>query len=305
MSEDTLEQPIFVIGMPRSGTTIVFEALARHPHLGWLSNYCRLYPKALWVNVVRRILDNRLVHLYGHKKQYGDAAPYNVLLPQPDEAYEFWDTYAGVPFARDALLDRSCHPSARAALRDAAARVVSWQDRQRFATKLTGPPRMQFLLSIFPDAYFVHVIRDGRAVTDSLLNVTFWREKGGLERPFWEGLLGTAEIALWRQSGRDPAVLAGLQWKRVIELARIEAAESGTGRYLEIRYEEFVAAPHETIRKVLDACGLPDSAPVHGAVDRGPGLRNMNAKYRGNSPSSAVQVATESMQPLLQQLGYE
>jgi len=304
MNERAIDRPIFVIGMPRSGTTILFEALARHPSLGWLSNYCRMYPRSPWVNVLRRVLDNPVIRLHGHKKQYGSAAPYNLWLPQPDEAYEFWDTYSGVPFSTDSLRERRCEPQPRSALRDAAARVVSWQHRDRFAAKLTGPSRIGFLSSVFPNSIFVHVIRDGRAVTHSLLNVRFWQRRGGLERPFWSGLLGPDDVQLWERSARDSAVLAAVQWKRVIELARIEAKAVGSDRYVEIRYEDFTADPHLTMAAVMRACDLSDATAVHEYLEMGPRLENMNAKFRDEFTPEAVRLVSSTMQPVLDQLGY-
>jgi hypothetical protein len=302
--DDLLERPVFVIGMPRSGTTVLFEAIARHPDLGWLSNYCRMYPRAPWLNVVRRILDNRVIHLHGHKRQYGSAPPYNPWLPQPDEAYEFWDAYSGAPFSRDGLHDRTCDLSARDALRSAAARVVAWQGRQRFAAKLTGPPRIRFLHSVFPDAAFVHLIRDGRAVVHSLLQVPFWRKAGGLERPFWSGVVQAADLETWERSGRHPGVLAGLQWKRVIELARAEAARAPGASYVEVRYEDFTSRPHETVRDVLAGCGLSDLEAVHRAIDVGPALQDMNAKFRQALSAESLELVTASMRPVLEHLGY-
>ena len=34
-----LERPVFMVGMPRSGTTIIYEALALHEDLGWFSSF--------------------------------------------------------------------------------------------------------------------------------------------------------------------------------------------------------------------------------------------------------------------------
>jgi len=304
MTERGLASPVFVIGMPRSGTTVLFDALARHHDLGWVSNYCRMYPRAPWVNVCRRLLDNPLVHLYGHKKQYGSAPRYNLWLPQPDEAYEFWDAYAGVPFSRTTLHDRLCDPADRAALREAASRVMLWQGRNRFAAKLTGPPRIRFLNSVFPDAHFVHLVRDGRAVVHSLLGIPFWRKKGGLDRPFWPDLLGPEDLQSWERGARDPALLAALQWKRVIELARTERSAIGRDQYIEVRYEDFTATPHDVVSEVLRVCGLAESSEVHRAIDAGPRIRNMNDKFAANFSADSLNTLTAVMQPLLQQLGY-
>jgi hypothetical protein len=303
VAADVLDRPIFVIGMPRSGTTVLFEALARHPELGWLSNYCRMYPRAPWVNGLRRLLDNGVVRLHGHKKQYGSASLLNLWLPQPDEAYEFWDAHTGVPFSRAALHGEVCDPDTSAALRAAAERVVVCQGRHRFSAKMTGPARIQFLRSIFPNTVFIHVIRDGRAVVHSLLHVPFWRNKGGLEQPFWSGLLSSADIELWERSMRDPAVLAGLQWKCVIELTRAEATDTD-GQYVEVRYEDFVTAPHEVISSVLQICNLPETDAVHDNIETGPALRNMNDKFRRDLSPTALQQISSSMEPLLGALGY-
>jgi len=155
-----IQRPIFFIGMGRSGTTILFEAFARHPELAWTSSYCRMYPENLWVNGLRRILDNKLIHLYSNKQQYGGKRLLNDYFPQPDEAYVFWNKYAGERFAGHSLHMKRCTEEDIVTARRAVAEVMKWQRRDRFAAKFTGPPRITYLKSIFPDAQFVNVVRD-------------------------------------------------------------------------------------------------------------------------------------------------
>jgi len=57
------------------------------------------------------------------------------------------------------------------------------QKKPFFLHKYTGWPRALFLNAIFPRAKFVHVIRDGRAVASSLLQMPWWR--GYLEPSEW------------------------------------------------------------------------------------------------------------------------
>ena len=47
--------------------------------------------------------------------------------------------------------------------------------RNRLLIKITGWPRIGYLNEIFSDAKFIHILRDGRAVANSLINVEFWR----------------------------------------------------------------------------------------------------------------------------------
>ncbi|MEL7450232.1 MAG: sulfotransferase [Pseudomonadota bacterium] len=276
----TVSRPVFFIGMPRSGTTIAFEAFAQHPQLAWVSNYCRMWPSSPAANFLRRVFDNPVVRLKGHKKQYGKASKFNILFPQPDEAYEFWDHHTGVDFARDALPEAEASEATAKRVRKAVAAVSRWQGRERFAAKLTGPPRIRYLASIFPDALFVHVLRDARAVTHSLLRVPFWKAKGGYDGPFWQGLLSADDVARWETEGNDPGVLAALQWRRVCEQVEGQAAALGSDQLMTLTYEQFTAAPHDSLDEVARFCGL-DASPEPGRwIDQGADLKNMNDKYR-------------------------
>ena len=44
MNASTVDRPIFFVGMPRSGTTLVFEAVAAHEDLAWLSQHVQRAP---------------------------------------------------------------------------------------------------------------------------------------------------------------------------------------------------------------------------------------------------------------------
>ena len=305
MKTAQLEKPIFFIGVPRSGTTIVFEAFAHHEALGWPSNYSQMHPRHNWLNVLRRLLDNNIFQLSGRKKQHSKVPFGNRYLPMPDEAYNFWNQYSGKTFSKNYLLKHNASEKEKNHIREALKAVIRWQGKSRLAAKLTGPARIGYLKSIFDDAIFVHVIRDGRAVVNSLLKVPFWREGGGFEHPWWEGGLSQDYLDIWNHSGSNPAVLAAIQWRRIIELAREEAAQLKSGQYHEICYEQFVEDQHATLCGLFDACGLEDSPRVHKYIEQGPMLHNMNARYMTDMQADDIQQMTTAMQPLLDNLGYE
>lgn len=297
-------RPIFFIGFGRSGTTVMFEAFSRHEALGWPSAYTEWFPNKPWINGLRRLLDNSLVRLVGKKGQYGDTIIGNRFLPQPNEAYAFWDLYTCKEFSRNYLRDQFPDQTVIRRTHEAVRKLVMWQGRSRFAAKLTGPPRITFLNGIFPDAKFVHVIRDGRAVVHSLLHTRFWREKGGLSQPFWSGGLTDHDLRRWHNSDRDPGVLAALQWKRIVEIARVESGLIDSSRYCEIRYEDFIESPHDVLRKIYEFCDLEDSSLGHGYLMSTTPLLNMNHKFRVDFSADYIEKIGNLMEPMLRRLHY-
>ena len=297
-----LERPIFFIGAPRSGTTVTYEAFAQHRALGWLSNYSAMAPTFPALNLARQLFENRFFRVVGHKKQYGKTLPGNRFLPQTSECYDFWDHYSGINFSRDYLVDRVASTDEANRVRRALSAVVRHQGKDRLTVKMTGPSRIGYLLSVFPDAQFVHVVRDGRAVVQSLLKVDFWREKGGYDAPFWEGGLTAEDLAYW-QEDPHPAVLTAVQWKRIVELTELEAKQLDDDAWMTVQYEQFVQDPHATTRKFFAFSGLEDDDRAHEFLSAGARLVNMNFKAEsGGDP--AIERAHRYIRPWLDHYGY-
>lgn len=83
---------------------------------------------------------------------------------------------------------------------------------------------------LFPEAQFVHIIRDGRDVA-----------LGYLDRDEW---------------GPSTVAEAALYWRSRVSRGRSGGAAVGPSRYLEVRYEDLVEAPEKTTRHVCDFLGL-------------------------------------------------
>jgi len=91
---------------------------------------------------------------------------------------------------------------------------------------------------MFPDAAFVHLLRDGRDVVASLLTMD-WTTPDG------------TPIA-YTKSAR----LAARYWASAVQAARAFAQETaGQAHYLELRYEDLVTAPEATLRRLLAFVG--------------------------------------------------
>jgi len=298
---NVLSSPIFFIGMPRSGTTIVFEAFARHPRLAWLTNLSESFPGFPWLNVVRRLHDNSLIGIQGRKRQYAGKGLGNILV-RPDEAYHFWDRYTEGRFSRNAFLGEVAANEVIRLLRKKVRQSIRAQGKQRFSTKLTGPGRIAYLASIFPDAKFVHVVRDGRAVVHSLLRVDFWEDKGGFDGPFWHGLVDEVVLADWEKHGRNPGVIAAHEWNCVVDSVKAESGEAAVD-VMEVRYEDFIDDPHGLVRNIYEHCKLKDSQGTHDYIDSNVKLVNMNHKYVGDWTDAYIGLLTDIMRERL--VGYD
>lgn len=114
------------------------------------------------------------------------------------------------------------------------------QGKPRWAEKTPqNVPYMVELGEIFPDAQFIHMLRDGRDVTCSLVTMNWIDPVTGLKVDFLQTMNSAARF--WRDT-----VMAG----------REQAAHpSLTGRVLEVRYEALVTEPVATMRQVLAFLG--------------------------------------------------
>jgi tetratricopeptide (TPR) repeat protein len=160
---------------------------------------------------------------------------------------------------------------------------------------------MNFLGKIYPQARFVHVIRDGRAVSSSLLKQN-WVDAT------------TGEPLSYCSSPEH----AGRYWAEMVQEIRSQAA-SVPGRYLEVRYEDLVTRPRETLSIVLafldepwdeavmahqDAdCNLPTTESSSAAVAQ-PVHTNSLSRWQSELSTKDLNHVLTSAAPLLKELGY-
>ena len=301
---DLKHAPVFFIGMPRSGTTVVFEKYVEFDKCGWLSNYSEMFPAYPLINMLRPLLNNRFLSLQGRKKQYSSVRFGSRYMPQTDEAYAFWDLYARDDFSRNFLLNVKASENEVLRVNRAIAKTLQYQCKEYFATKLTGPGRIAYLSSIFPEARFVHVVRDGRAVVNSLLKVAFWKNKGGFDAPFWENGLSKDEMKPWLDN-RHPAILAAIQWRKVIYSIRDESNRLASDQYIEIRYEDFVNSPGNCINDLYNFSGIETASKTVYDSKSSVNITDMNKKYLADMDESVLRDINDLLRPALQEFGYE
>ena len=286
-----IKYPIIIIGTGRCGSTIFHEILSRHPRVAWLSGLLDKYPDKPFIN--RWIL---------HSMDIPGIRNLISKRLKPRECYQYWEhLHTG--------FSEPCRDIGKHDVRfDSITRIhqsmgnLMTKKRDRLLIKLTGWPRTGFLKEIFPDAKFIHIMRDGRAVTHSLLNVAFWSGWKGPQNWRW-GMLSNEFQELWKKYDRSFVILAAMEW--VIQMKAIEVATSmlDPTEIIELKYEDLIANPIVTFREVCDHTNLEWTVDFEKTI-RGYRLKNMNTKWEQNLPDSQKVILNEFLEEMLHKHGY-
>jgi hypothetical protein len=284
-----IRKPIIIIGAGRSGTTILYNLLALHPEVCWVSNLTNRYPRLPQLAVLHRVLD---VPFIGHsmKQRLPDRTKSSL---RPSEAENVYRAYCGFEDGRKMTAD-DLTPEMEDRFKGLVSTHLELTGKPRFLNKRTAnTQRIELIDRMFPDAYYVHLIRDGRAAAASLFSVRWWPEID----IWWLG----SKAGEWEKTGREPIELCALHWQRNVQelLAHRGLFED---RYLELRYEELVEDTPGSVSKIVRFCELLESQEFMQYIPEK--LVDMNYKWKEQLNEKQKMVMNEAIGPFLVELGY-
>ena len=287
-----MSRPIIIVGVGRSGSTVFHHVMCRHPSVTWLSQLSDRYPdKPAPSRLLMRSVD--LPALGGLVRRYVD----------PGECYGFWDHhYRGFSMPCRDLVAGDATPDVGARVGAFLAQLAT-AARTRPLLKITGWPRIGFLNEVFPDAVFIHVLRDGRAVASSFLKVDWWGGWRGPSNWRW-GELSPAHQEEWERHGRSFLALAGIQWKILMDAMEAAKRSLTPGRLLEIRYEDVCADPLKLFRRAMDFSGLEWSTGFESVV-RSWTFRSENDKWQRDFTAQQQSSLEDVLGSYLPRYGYQ
>lgn len=226
--------PFFVVGVARSGTTLLRWMLNEHPRL-------TIPQESHWV-----------VDLAPLREPWSPRSPDAVLdrLLTTDRYRAEWMDEAVV---RAAVRDRC--PSSYPELVSAVFGVYAdqrgkprWGDKTPWYVNHIG-----LLAELFPQAPFVHIIRDGREVAASLME-TGWH--------------------------KGPIATAADYWRESVSGAREAGRALGPDRYCEIQLEHLIAEPERVLRRVCATLGETYTSRLLDYPKRAAVLANYAPRYQ-------------------------
>lgn len=247
-----IEKPIIIFGTGRSGTTIFSDILFRHRDLAFPSNYQEFFPKCLLVNIIRFFFDNKIWRIFGERTYNRNFLNPKNYIFKPTEGYSVWEhiTNRKYNFSESFLLNEKPTQKDVDSIKSYFLSIVKLQGKKRLALKLTGPSRIEFLSTIFPDAYFLEVRRRLIPTISSLLKTTYWNQKGSKELK-WDGGVYDEEDKSWINQNKDfPELITLLQLKKIRQISD-EEVNRIKPKHMIIEYEELMASPEEVFQEVF------------------------------------------------------
>lgn len=292
-NEQLLEKPIIIFGTGRSGTTVISEIIFQHEDLAWHSNYQELFPKFAPINYMRRVFDNRFWRIIGMNTQNNRSFS-NYMLFRPIERYDFWAAVTGnrIDFSRGFLLNEKATPEEQEHIRTFFAKIVKYQKRKRLAIKITGPARIEYLMSVFPDAQFVNINRDPIAIIRSWMEI-YWNEQI-TNQLWWNGAYTEDELKKAEGLSSNKFLFAAFQYKKLMETTQQETEKMHPDIYT-TSYEEFVKEPDAFTKTLMDFLHLKPSKLVDKFIKK---LSIANRNER-KAASENTEITEETKQQIL------
>ncbi len=203
----------FFVGCGRSGTSLLRAIFDSHPDM----------------NVPRDTYF--ILGLAQRRRRYERAGGFAVemFLEDLQTGYDF-DRWP-IPFEEIAADLRATPPASYPdAIRQIFRVCAQKQGKSRYGNKSPVHVRgLPMLAELFPEARFIHIIRDGRNVALSYMDVDF-----------------------------GPSTIEGgaLRWRRHVADGRTAGATLGPERYREVRYEQLIDDPASAIRDLCAFIGI-------------------------------------------------
>lgn len=237
----TVDRPLFITGLGRSGTTILGMVLSVHADAGFLNE-----PKAMW-----HLIDPR----QDVNGNYGSSRPRYRL--QADDV--------------DADMRQRAHRLFGRYLQGVGARrVVDKYPELIF--------RIEYVRALFPDARFVFIYRNG---IDACQSIVKWSERLGREtnhgledwwgrndckwHTLWQELVlgdpAYADLAALPADALDHANRAAVEWVVTMREGMAQC-QRHPDRILKLRYEDLLAEPSGQLERLLAHAELRDDGDV-------------------------------------------
>jgi omega-hydroxy-beta-dihydromenaquinone-9 sulfotransferase len=268
--EIKIDRPIFIIGAPRSGTSMLYDLLCLHEDAAYVNNLTNTYnEQPLAVSALCKKFG---LNIRGERFLKDSV---DVDLYTPAEPFTFWGKW----FARDI---ESLHWKEQTRKDLGEKKVLEIKrdlqkilslfptSKPRFVCKFaTIQPEIELIQEIFPDAMFVNIIRDGRFVANSLIKLYDLSNSQlkKINHPLLKHIIPYPRFkslsSIIQAHGERSLECTARIWDETINY--IDELKPRLKHYHEFRYEDLMEKPQVELEKLFSFCEL--AWPTHEAFN--------------------------------------
>jgi LPS sulfotransferase NodH len=296
------EPPLFVLGHWRSGTTLLHELLILDSRHTYPNTYeCFAPHHFIWTEwfvppLLRKLLPSTrpmdAMAAGWERPQEDEFALCNLGIPTP---YLAWAFPQHGPVADEYLdlvgLSHTERERWKEALKSFVHFVASMRNRRIILKSPTHTARVKTLLEVFPDARFVHIVRDPLALFPS--TVRLWNTLSQVQ-----GLQTVGDGLTWVERH----VLD--TFARMYERFEQDRALIPDGRLAEVRYEELIADPVGQMHSVYEQLDLRGFAAVEPKIAEYAAEHSSYRPAHYNLSPSTIERVRRHWAPYFERYGY-
>ena len=231
--------PVFIIGAPRCGSTLLYKVLTERFNFSYFSNFtAKFYKIPICGTLLQKILGIK-ARTGGYNFNYGQVEG----AGSPNECGEFW--YRWFPRWLHVYVNPNKTPTwVLKELRDEIGGISAVTKRPVIFKNLYNSMRIAPIVEAIPEAVFIVCHRDK---IDNALSILKGRTKNLHSKDKW-----------WSLPPKKIDYLANLSWDEQIagqvyytyQQIKADKERFGTERFLEIKYEEFCTDVHSSVIRI-------------------------------------------------------
>jgi len=157
--------PIFIIGPPRSGTTVIYQSMINYFNLPYMNNLVEHFYRV--PNIGVRI--SSIMGLYCRQVKYSSRHGKTEGLAGPHEIGNFW--YQWFPIRQHYADEHTLSPNSRQQIRQVVNALTYYFSQSLLFKNVMHSVRIKALLTIFPNALFIVSKRDPLFVAQSIYKI--------------------------------------------------------------------------------------------------------------------------------------
>lgn len=296
------EDPVFILGHWRSGTTFVHNVLAKDQHFGYTTTYQTVFPNLMLFG--QNFFKRRVAGMMPDRRPT-DNMELKVDLPQEEEFalsnmvpstfYNFWFfPKSTLDYSRKYLLMEDLSHEELDGFREAFTKLVKislWNTGGRqFLSK--NPPhtgRVRELLEMFPNAKFIYLMRNPYTVFESTRN-------------FFTNTIQPLKLQDISNDEIEQNIIT--VYRDLYEKYERDKHLIPAGNLIEVKFEDFEASPLEKTREIYQKLNLTGFDAARGDIEAYLGTKKGYKKNKYSYDPRTIELVEKNWKFALDQWGY-